>query len=117
MGFTVVQKTKQIFNIKEGDIIMEINKIYNEDCITYMSKLEDNVFDLTLTDIPYGEVNRDSNGLRTLSKEQIELQKVQLLYFVEKSNSARYINSSLKSKRKTKARLDSLFGKNQIHLQ
>lgn len=34
----------------------------------YMGEVNDNSFSLTLTDIPYGEVNRDSNGLRSLDK-------------------------------------------------
>jgi|TARA_Y100000310_G_scaffold345849_1_gene471324 DNA modification methylase len=49
-------------------IQIETNKIYNEDCITGMKKLPDNSVDLVLTDIPYGEVNRESNGLRNLNK-------------------------------------------------
>lgn len=47
---------------------MEINKIYNVDCINFMSNLENNSIDLTLTDIPYNSVNRKSNGLRNLDK-------------------------------------------------
>ena len=35
-----------------------------------MSKMPDNCINLTLTDIPYNEVNRDSNGLRKLVKVQ-----------------------------------------------
>lgn len=47
---------------------MELNKIYNGDCIEEMKKMKDNSVDLTLTDIPYGEVNRADNGLRNLDK-------------------------------------------------
>ena len=45
-----------------------MNKIYNIDCMNYMKYMEDGAVNLTLTDIPYGEVNRSSNGLRSLSK-------------------------------------------------
>ena len=45
-----------------------INNIYNTDCINYMKDMQDGAVNFTLTDIPYGEVNRDSNGLRSLSK-------------------------------------------------
>ena len=38
-----------------------------------MSKMPDNSVQLTLTDIPYGEVNRDSNGLRNLDKENADI--------------------------------------------
>lgn len=40
---------------------MEYNKIYNEDCLVTMERMEDGFADLTLTDIPYGEVNRESH--------------------------------------------------------
>ena len=34
--------------------MLELNKIYNVDCIEGMRKLEDNSIDLILTDPPYG---------------------------------------------------------------
>ena len=40
--------------------MVEINKLYSGDCMKYMSQINEGV-NLTLTDIPYGEVNRDSN--------------------------------------------------------
>lgn len=48
---------------------MELNKVYNEDCLEGMKRIPDNHVNITLTDIPYGEVNRKSNGLRNLNKE------------------------------------------------
>lgn len=45
-----------------------INKIINADCMDILKELPDKCIDLVLTDIPYGEVNRDSNGLRDLDK-------------------------------------------------
>ena len=33
--------------------MLEINKIYNEDCITGMRKIEDKSIDLILSDLPY----------------------------------------------------------------
>jgi len=44
------------------------NKIINGDCVEEMSVIGKDSANLTLTDIPYGEVNRDSNGLRKLDK-------------------------------------------------
>jgi len=44
--------------------------------------LDDNSVDLTLTDIPYGEVNRDSNGLRTLDKEEADTMTFDLQDFL-----------------------------------
>lgn len=52
---------------------MEINKIYNTDCMDFMSNLENNSIDLTLTDIPYNSVNRKSNGLRNLDKGKADI--------------------------------------------
>lgn len=45
-----------------------INKIIHADCMDILKQLPDKCIDLVLTDIPYGEVNRDSNGLRDLDK-------------------------------------------------
>lgn len=38
-----------------------------------MKRIPDGSVDLVLTDIPYGEVNRESNGLRTLDKEAADI--------------------------------------------
>lgn len=42
---------------------MQINQIYNEDCFIIMKSLKNKSVDFTLTDIPYGEVQRKTNGL------------------------------------------------------
>ncbi len=34
--------------------MIELNKIYNEDCLEFMKRVPDNYFDLVLTDPPYG---------------------------------------------------------------
>ena len=46
--------------------------IYHGDCADIVPEL--GRFDLLLTDIPYGEVNRDSNGLRNLNKGVADLE-------------------------------------------
>lgn len=48
--------------------MIELNKIYNEDCLVGMKRIPDNSIDLVLTDIPYDGVNRETNGLRNLDK-------------------------------------------------
>ena len=40
---------------------MELNKIYNEDCLETMKRMPDNFVDLVLTDPPYG-INYQSNA-------------------------------------------------------
>ena len=46
--------------------------LHNGDCIEYMKNMEKNSVDLLLTDIPYNEVNRKSNGLRNLDKKEAD---------------------------------------------
>jgi len=48
--------------------MIELNKIYNEDCLEGMKRIDDNSVDMVLCDLPYGEVNRKSSGLRNLDK-------------------------------------------------
>ena len=57
---------------------VEIDKIYNEDCIAGMQRLPKNAIDMVLTDIPYGEVNRKSGGLRNLDKGVADVCNVDL---------------------------------------
>lgn len=58
------------------------NSLNNDDCMEYMKKMPDECVDLTLTDIPYGEVNRDSNGLRTLDKEVADVMTFNMQEFL-----------------------------------
>lgn len=44
--------------------------------------MDDECVNLTLTDIPYGEVNRDSNGLRTLDKENADIMTFDMKEFL-----------------------------------
>lgn len=48
-------------------------QLYNGDCLEVMPWLPDGSVDFTLTDIPYGEVNRASNGLRSLDKKSADI--------------------------------------------
>lgn len=48
----------------------------------YMRTMEDDCVHLTLTDIPYGVVNRDSNGLRNLNKEEADVMTFELNDFL-----------------------------------
>jgi DNA modification methylase len=52
---------------------IELDKIYNCDCLIGMKRIPDGSVDLVLTDIPYNEVNRESNGLRNLDKESADV--------------------------------------------
>lgn len=52
---------------------LKLDVLYNEDCIQGMKRIPDGSVDCVLTDIPYGEVNRDSNGLRILDKQDADI--------------------------------------------
>jgi len=62
---------------------MILNKIIHGDCMRYLQDLEDDVINLTLTDIPYGEVNRDGNGLRVLDKKDADVLTFDLEEFLK----------------------------------
>lgn len=57
-------------------------ELYNIDCMKYMKTMQNNSVDLTLTDIPYDEVNRKSNGLRNFDKEQADILTFDLSEFL-----------------------------------
>ena len=56
------------------DTKIEKDKIYNCDCLEGMKHIPNASIDLVLTDIPYGVVNRDDNGLRTLTKDAADIE-------------------------------------------
>ena len=63
--------------------MIEIDKVYNMDCINLMREMANNgqQADLLLTDIPYNEVNRSDNGLRTLNKNGADI-KTERVYVI-----------------------------------
>lgn len=62
--------------------MLEINKIHQGDCLKLMKDIPDKSVDLTLTDIPYEEINRKDNGLRNLNKENADIKTFELIDFV-----------------------------------
>ena len=48
-------------------------KLHNDDCMNVLPSLADGSISLTLTDIPYDEVNRKSAGLRNLDKSHADI--------------------------------------------
>lgn len=65
------------------EIINENIELYLGDCLEEMKGLADKSVDLVLTDIPYGGVNRKSNGLRNLDKEDADIVNFDLDLVVE----------------------------------
>lgn len=43
-----------------------MHQVFNMDCMEYMKNIPNNTIDFTLTDIPYNEVQRETNGLSNL---------------------------------------------------
>jgi len=59
------------------------NSVYNKDCIELMRCMSNNSVDLTLTDIPFGEINsHKSNGLRNLDKGIADIATFNTIEFV-----------------------------------
>lgn len=58
------------------------NVLHHGDCIDYMENMDDNSVDFTLTDIPYGAVSRESNGLRLLDKGAADVETFDLNRFL-----------------------------------
>jgi DNA modification methylase len=58
------------------------NSINHDDCMDYMKYMGNDCVHLTLTDIPYSAVNRDSNGLRNLNKEDADVMTFDLQEFL-----------------------------------
>jgi len=52
---------------------MSAIEVLNKDCFEHFKTMNNNSVDLILTDIPYGEVNRKSNGLRNLDKGKADI--------------------------------------------
>ena len=57
--------------------------LFHGDCIEIMKNIEDKTADFVLTDIPYAEVNRSSNGLRNLDKGNADVLTFNLYSFLE----------------------------------
>jgi site-specific DNA-methyltransferase (adenine-specific) len=58
-------------------------KLYNDDCMNILPSFSDGSIPLTLTDIPYDEVNRKSGGLRNLDKSHADIITFPLDNFID----------------------------------
>lgn len=57
--------------------------LFHGDCLEVMKNIEDKTANFILTDIPYGKVNRNSNGLRNLDKGNADILTFDLCDFLE----------------------------------
>lgn len=59
------------------------NKLIHGNCIEFMKTLPDDIFHHVITDIPYGVVNRDDNGLRKFDKNNADILDFSIPEFVQ----------------------------------
>jgi DNA modification methylase len=59
---------------------------YNNDCFLIFPQISDKSIDCVLTDIPYGQVNRRSNGLRNFNKVDADIETFKLAKFLYEIN-------------------------------
>lgn len=57
--------------------------LYNDDCMSIIHTIEDNSINLTLTDIPYNVVNRETGGIRKFDKDNADVITFDLKKFLE----------------------------------
>ena len=55
--------------------MIELNKVYNEDCLEGMKRIKDKSIDMILTDIPYGEVSKNGEDRAKYSGQLRKLDK------------------------------------------
>lgn len=61
---------------------MELDTIHLDDCMNFMTSMADDSVELTLTDIPYDECNKESAGLREIDKGKADELSFDLLKFI-----------------------------------
>ena len=61
---------------------LDFNNVVLGDCMNIMAKMPSKSVDMTLTDIPYGECNKASNGLRLLDKSKANVETFDLQDFL-----------------------------------
>lgn len=71
----------ELFNI--ADFTDDKGMLFNKNCMELLPLIGGGTIDLTLTDIPYNEVNRSSNGLRKLDKGKADILTFDLQNFLD----------------------------------
>lgn len=71
----------ELFNI--ADFTDKKGMLFNKNCMELLPLVGGGTIDFTLTDIPYNEVNRNSNGLRKLDKGNADILTFDLQKFLD----------------------------------
>lgn len=61
---------------KEVSKILEINKIYNQDCLIGMNEINDQTIDMILCDLPYGTTKNQWDSIIPLDKLWIQYERI-----------------------------------------
>jgi site-specific DNA-methyltransferase (adenine-specific) len=72
------------YEYKEEKLILEINKVYNENCLNTMKRMPDNFIDLTLTSPPYDNLRTYNNEIDKSWNEEIWKPIIKELYRITK---------------------------------
>ena len=80
---------------------MEINKIYNEDCLETLRRLPDNSIDLLLQDTPFGVTQNDWDVKPNLSVmweewNRVSKESAAMIFFATQPFASLLITSNLK---------------------
>ena len=62
----------QYFNVTLFYLTMQLNTIFNEDCLETMKRIPDGSIDLLLQDMPYGVTQNDWDKMPDLNKMWVE---------------------------------------------
>lgn len=65
-----------MINTQRGDYLIELNKIYNEDCLNGMKKIDDKSVDMILCDLPYGTTQNKWDSILPLDKLWLEYERI-----------------------------------------
>ena len=79
--------------------MLELNKIYNMDCLEGLKQLEDNSVDLVITDPPYGDnfaYRRNNKSILNNESVDINFKFLELVYSKLKENKTLYIFTNYK---------------------
>lgn len=85
--------------------MIEINKVYNDDCFNIISQLDDESIDLVLTDPPYGDnsgYGRNNKQILNNEDETINYKFIKEIYPKMKNNTSMYIFTNHKFSDKIK---------------
>lgn len=77
------------YAITKGVILIELNKIYNDDCMNILPLIPDKFFELAIVDVPYGI---DEGGKKNASRSKLAVSKAYIDYDDSNPPDMEYFN-------------------------